>query len=509
MISEGYGSQEEDEDDAEEEKEEQAGSQRRRGPRRRSSRRTKASGGQPSGKGVMAAPAAALSATLSAEYARIKLSTRTLGDLATEAAAKRAEVEALVGSIEDGKREILANQSHVAKSWLDRQLLSNLVAEVEELVERVQEAADGEAREWSDATAALRKRYAQNRWGGLQRRQQKELERDKLGGLLEGVAVDDEAGTRGVVFVLKAEDGEADSRSGGSSSDGRSQWTWSDHEAAKLQLAKRRQAEAAQAELERLQELLQSYHAKHVDGAQRLEEGTARLREEKRATMAMKKARTAEAEERRRARADEARMRRREVAATNAAVAEEQKVASEQAKIEMIEARQAARARKVAQAEERRQEVAARDAQDIAKAKQRLEKERKRPTVVRWEKPPKPLTEEQVVAMLPPPPHPRAAAHAQLSESYSEAGLYDKALAEANTALAVAEGAPFLSQLQASAKALAGLGEYDAAVSTLQQAERLNCREEERERVRTELWRLQKVAAQVQAAAEASMIPIY
>ena len=31
--------------------------------------------------------------------------------------------------IVDGKKDILTNQSHVAKSWLDRKMLSNLVSD--------------------------------------------------------------------------------------------------------------------------------------------------------------------------------------------------------------------------------------------------------------------------------------------------------------------------------------------------------------------------------------------
>ena len=78
--------------------------------------------------------------------------------------------------------------------------------------------------------------------------------------------------------------------------------------------------------------------------------------------------------------------------------------------------------------------------------------------MVRWEKPRKRPSDP---ARLPAPPHPRAAAHAQLSESYSEAALYDKAVIEAQRALEVAGGQPFLRQLRALSKALAGLGNYD------------------------------------------------
>ena len=44
--------------------------------------------------------------------------------------------------------------------------------------------------------------------------------------------------------------------------DPRAGWTWADTQAAKLRFAKRRQAEAAKAEVERLQDLLSGYHSR-------------------------------------------------------------------------------------------------------------------------------------------------------------------------------------------------------------------------------------------------------
>jgi hypothetical protein len=246
----------------------------------------------------------AMSSTLQAEYARIKLSTRTLNDLATEATAKRATVEKMLRDIEQGKQEILDNQRVVAKSWLDRQLLTNLVSEAEELVQKVQGAAEDDEKEWVEATAEMRKGYAKKRWGGLQQRQH---EKEKLGGMIEGVAVSDEGGNQGLVFILKAPANKDASEDEGSN--GRS-WTWADHEAAKLQLAKRRQAEAAEAEVRRLQELLQSDHTKLDEGAHRLERETSRLREEKLAELARMEERTTAAQQKRRDQAAEAVRRR-------------------------------------------------------------------------------------------------------------------------------------------------------------------------------------------------------
>lgn len=448
-----------------------------------------------------------MSDTLAAEYARIKLSTCVLKDLTTEATQKHAAVEEMLRGIEQAKLDILENQHHVAKSWLDRQLLSNLVTEVEQLVKKVQDAAKSEAKEWTEATAVLRKGYAQKRWGGLQRQHEDEREKNRLGGLIEGVAVSDERGKQGVVFVLKSAENN-DSTQDNSSSGRRSSWTWADHEAAKLQLAKRRQAEAAQAEVRRLQELLEIYQIKHDEGASRLEKETTRLRAEKQAESARVEERTAAAQQKRRDQAAEAVRRRRALAAANVAISEEQQVVSMQAQADLIETRAKIRASKVKKAEARRKEVAASHARHQAKTKQRLEQKRKQPAVVRWEKPLKPLSEAQIAARLPAPPHPRAAAHAQLSESYSEAGLYEKAVAEAEKALAV-EGGPFLRQLRALSKALAGLGNYSSALRALEQAEALNSREEERAQVQSDLIVLRKVAAAVAAAVEAANVPIY
>eukprot|EP01043_Picozoa_sp_COSAG02_P061623 COSAG02_NODE_8317_length_2618_cov_317.236602_1_plen_208_part_10 len=132
-----------------------------------------------------AKPSPGMTDTLTAEYARIKLSTCVLKNLATKAAQKHAAVEKTLREIEQAKQEILENQHNVAKSWHDRQLLSKLVAEVEELVQKVQTAAENEAKEWTEKTAELRKDYAQKRWGDLQRQQVGQ--QNKLGDLLEGV----------------------------------------------------------------------------------------------------------------------------------------------------------------------------------------------------------------------------------------------------------------------------------------------------------------------------------
>lgn len=449
----------------------------------------------------------AMSDTLTAEYARIKLSTCVLKDLATEAVQKHAAVEEMLRGIEQAKLDILDNQRHVAKSWLDRQLLSNLVAEVEQLVQKVQDAANSETKEWTEATAALRQGYAQKRWHGLQRQHANESEQNTIGGLLEGVAVDDKQGKQGVVFVLKS--GEKNHATQDNSSSGsRSSWTWADHEAAKLQLAKRRQAEAAQAEVRRLQELLVCYQTKHDEGASRLERETTRLRAEKQAELARVEERTAAAQQKRRDQAAEAVRRRRAVAAANVAISEEQQVVSMQAQADLINTRAKIRASKVKNAEARREQVAASLARHQAKTKERLQQKRRQPTVVRWEKPPKPLSEAQIAAKLPPPPRPRAAAHAQLSESYSEAGLYERAVAEAEKALEV-EGGPFLRQLRALSKALAGMGNYSSALRILEQAEALNSHEEDKAQVHLDLIALRKVATAVAAAADAANVPIY
>ncbi len=444
----------------------------------------------------------AMSDTLTAEYARIKLSTCVLKDLAAEAAQKHAAVENTLREIEQAKIEILENQHNVAKSWLDRELLSNLVTEVEELVQKVQTAADNEAKEWNEKTAELRKGYAQKRWGGLQRQQV--AQQNKLGGLLEGVAVSDERGKQGVVFVLTNSAAAEDDNSTGS----RTSWTWADHEAAKLQLAKRRQAEAAEAEVRRLQALLESYQIKHDEGANRLERETTRLRAQKQAELTRMEERTAEAQQKRRDQEAQAVRRRRALAAANVAMSEEQQAVSMQAQADLAETRARIHANKSKNAELRREELAASLARHQAKTKQRLEAQRKQPSVVRWEKPPKPLSEAEMVARLPPPPRPRAAAHAQLSESYSEAGLYEKAVAEAEKALEV-QGEPFLRQLRALSKALAGLGNYPSALRALEQAEALNSREDERAQVQSDIMVLRKVATAAAAAAEAANVPIY
>ena len=65
------------------------------------------------------------------------------------------------------------------------------------------------------------------------------------------------------------------------------------------------------------------------------------------------------------------------MAASNAAVAAEQKAVGEQAKAELIEMKARIRARKAKKAEERREEVAASLAREQAKTKQRLEAERR------------------------------------------------------------------------------------------------------------------------------------
>ena len=165
-------------------------------------------------------------------------------------------------------------------------------------------------------------------------------------------------------------------------------------------------------------------------------------------------------------------------------------------------------ASKVKKAEERRRAVAESQARHQARTKQRLEAKRKVPSVVRWEKPPLPLSEAQIAARLPAPPHPRAAAHVQLSESYSKAALYEKAFAEAEKAREV-EGRPFLRQLRAASQALAGLGDYPGALAALEQTSELECREEERTQVQSDIQTLQRVAKEVAAAKDAAMQPIY
>ena len=103
----------------------------------------------------------------------------------------------------------------------------------------------------------------------------------------------------------------------------------------------------------------------------------------------------------------------------------------------------------------------------------------------------------------------RAAAHAQLSESYSQAALYENAVIEAHKAREAAGGEPFLRQLQALSKALAGMGDYQAALGALEQAATLECREEERVQLQQEMKALRKAATEVATALEAGMAPLY
>ena len=383
--------------------------------------------------------------------------TRTLYELGAEATARRKELEALLGSIAAAEQEVIEGDKLLAKSAGEREDLRALVSEVSGLIERVHEVEAAEDQEWATVQGKLKKKHAKRRWGAA-----KQKEWTKVGGLLDGNA----QGEGKVSFRLKGTEATEAKEEG---EDHRAGWTWADTEAAKLKLAKRRQAEAAKAEVQRLQELLSGYHSRLEESGKRVEEEEVRLREEKRQAVARGKARTQEMQRRRAAQFEQAAEQRAANAAANAELFSEQRAATVAAREEMIQARSAARARKVEASKERRRLVAEKERQEAERAQRRLDRERDRP-IARYSKK---VREQVVIAVPPPPPHPRAAAHAQLAASYASAGLHHKAMQELEQAQQIGGG--FLEELQARAAALAGLGRFTEGLAALDEALAIAC----------------------------------
>ena len=163
-------------------------------------------------------------------------------------------------------------------------------------------------------------------------------------------------------------------------------WTWADTQAAKLKLAKRRQAEAARAEVQRLQELLSGYHSRLEESGKRVEEEEVRLREEKRQAVARGKARTQEMQRRRATQFEQAAEQRAANAAANAELFSEQRAATVAAREEMIQARSAAHARKVEASKERRRLVAEKERQEAEQAQEMEEEAHRRSNLTFWQK---------------------------------------------------------------------------------------------------------------------------